>query len=232
MEPGANGPGAADYSGTGSGREGPLRAAGPESSPRAWKMTPSYYPLAQERQPCATVRSPTGLDDTRRRMNDKRERDQERYRLHAAVCRVLPDPKRLMLLDVLGEGEHSVGELADRLGCMLANASQHLTVLRSAGLVGTRRDGNTIYYHLAEPEILAACDVIHRIVGRRMGLITERRRSANPSMQSRGSDDHVYHATPVQIGVAQPFRLASPSRLAPASPNAPMSSSSGPVRRD
>ena len=106
-------------------------------------------------------------------MNDKRERDQERYRLHAEVCRVLTDPKRLMLLNVLREGEHSVGGLADRLGCMLANASQHLTVLRSAGLVGTRRDGNTIYYHLAEQEILAACDVIHRMVGRRMGLITE-----------------------------------------------------------
>ncbi len=106
-------------------------------------------------------------------MNDTRDLDQERYRLHAEVCRVLTDPKRLMLLDVLGEGEYSVGELADRLGCMLANASQHLTVLRSAGLVGTRRDGNTIYYHLAEPEILAACDVIHRIVGRRMGLIRE-----------------------------------------------------------
>jgi DNA-binding transcriptional ArsR family regulator len=106
-------------------------------------------------------------------MNATRELDQERYRLHAEVCRVLTDPKRLMLLDVLREGEHSVGELADRLGCMLANASQHLTVLRSAGLVGSRRDGNTIYYHLAEPEILAACDVIHRIVGRRMGLIRE-----------------------------------------------------------
>ncbi len=103
-------------------------------------------------------------------MDDTRQRDPERYRLHAEVCRVLTDPKRLMLLDVLRDGERSVTELSDEIGCTLANASQHLSVLRTAGLVGTRRDGTTIYYHLAEPEIVAACDVIHRIVGRRMGL--------------------------------------------------------------
>lgn len=46
-------------------------------------------------------------------MNDKGYRDPERYRLHAEVCRVLTDPKRLMLLDVLREGEHSVGDLSE-----------------------------------------------------------------------------------------------------------------------
>jgi DNA-binding transcriptional ArsR family regulator len=101
-------------------------------------------------------------------MNDKCYRDPERYRLHAEVCRVLTDPKRLMLLDVLREGEHSVGDLAEELGCNLANASQHLAVLRSAGLVDTRRVGTTILYSLAEPELVEACDVIHRIVGRRL----------------------------------------------------------------
>jgi ArsR family transcriptional regulator, virulence genes transcriptional regulator len=101
-------------------------------------------------------------------MKDKANRDPERYRLHAEVCRVLTDPKRLMLLDVLREGEHSVGELADELGCSLANASQHLAVLRSAGLVDTRRDGTTIRYRLAEPSLIAACDVIHEIVERRL----------------------------------------------------------------
>jgi len=101
-------------------------------------------------------------------MKDKSYRDPERYRLHAEVCRVLTDPKRLMLLDVLREGEHSVGDLAEELGCNLANASQHLAVLRSAGLVDTRRAGTSVLYSLAEPELVEACDVIHRIVGRRL----------------------------------------------------------------
>jgi DNA-binding transcriptional ArsR family regulator len=104
-------------------------------------------------------------------MNDKRYRDPERYRLHAEVCRVLTDPKRLMILDVLREGEHSVGDLAEELGCSMANASQHLAVLRSAGLVGTRRSGTTVLYHLAEPALVEACDVIHRIVGRRLAAM-------------------------------------------------------------
>ena len=101
-------------------------------------------------------------------MNDNGYRDPERYRLHAEVCRVLTDPKRLMILDMLREGEHSVGDLAEELGCNLANASQHLAVLRSAGLVDTRRAGTSVLYSLAEPELVEACDVIHRIVGRRL----------------------------------------------------------------
>jgi ArsR family transcriptional regulator, virulence genes transcriptional regulator len=101
-------------------------------------------------------------------MNDTGSRDLESYRLHAEVCQVLTDPKRLMLLDVLRVGERSVGELARELGCSLANASQHLAVLRSAGLVGTRRTGTTILYRLSEPDLMEACDVIERIVGRRL----------------------------------------------------------------
>jgi DNA-binding transcriptional ArsR family regulator len=113
-------------------------------------------------------------------MNSSTERDPERYRLHVEVCRVLTDPKRLMLLDVLRQGERSVGELADELGCALPNASQHLAVLRAAGLVATRRDGNTIRYHLAEPEIVTACDAIHLIVGRRMALAEPAALMASP----------------------------------------------------
>lgn len=81
---------------------------------------------------------------------------------------MLTDPKRLMLLDVLRDGEHSVGDLAEELGCNLANVSQHLAVLRSAGLVDTRRAGTSIMYSLAEPDLVEACDVIHPIVGRRL----------------------------------------------------------------
>ena len=87
---------------------------------------------------------------------------------------MLTDPKRLMLLDVLRGGERSVGELAQELGCSLSNASQHLAVLRSAGLVDTRRTGTTIVYRMSEPELLEACDVIQRIVGRRLAIRADR----------------------------------------------------------
>ena len=92
----------------------------------------------------------------------------EHYRLHADVCKVLTDPKRLMLLDALRGGERSVGELALAIGVALPNASQHLAILRGAGLVEGRRSGTTVTYRLAEPTIADACDIIHAIVARRL----------------------------------------------------------------
>jgi len=96
-----------------------------------------------------------------------------RYRLHAEICKVLTDPRRLMLIDALRPGERPVGELAGAVGLSLANVSQHLAVLRHAGLVDTRRAGTFIYYRLSEPELVAACDIIERIVDRRVGHSTQ-----------------------------------------------------------
>lgn len=92
----------------------------------------------------------------------------ERYRLHAEICKVLTDPKRLMLIDALRPGERSVGELADMVGLSLANVSQHLAVLRHAGLVMTRRAGTSIHYRLSESDLVLACDIIERIARRRL----------------------------------------------------------------
>lgn len=97
------------------------------------------------------------------------ERRQARYRAHAEICKVLTDPKRLMLIDLLRRGARSVGALAEEAGLSLANTSQHLAVLRHAGLVDTRRAGTSIHYRVSEPELVAACDIIERIVERRLG---------------------------------------------------------------
>ena len=100
--------------------------------------------------------------------------DPERYRLHAELCKVLTDPKRLALLDALRTGERSVGDLAESIGATLANTSQHLAVMRAAGLVESARDGKTIRYRIAEPAITEACDIIRGIIERRL----ERRSAA------------------------------------------------------
>jgi ArsR family transcriptional regulator len=95
-------------------------------------------------------------------------READAFRLHAELCKVLTDPKRLMVLQALRAGERSVGELADVVGMSLPNASQHLSVMRHAGLVATRREGTTVFYSLAEPRIAQACDIVHQIVLDRM----------------------------------------------------------------
>ena len=85
------------------------------------------------------------------------ELERQRY---AAVGRALADPKRLCVLECLARGEQSVGDLSSQVGCQIPNMSQHLAVLRSAGLVTTRRDGSTIYYRLSDPRVLEAYQLI------------------------------------------------------------------------
>lgn len=84
-------------------------------------------------------------------------------RRYAAVGRALADPKRLCVLESLASGELSVGDLSALVGCQVPNMSQHLAVLRSAGLVTTRRDGNTVFYRLADPRVLEAYRLIQDI---------------------------------------------------------------------
>ena len=83
----------------------------------------------------------------------------------AAVARALAAAKRLCVLQCLGEGELSVRDLSERVGCHVPNMSQHLAVLRNSGLVLTRRDGNVIYYRVADLRILEACRLLQSISG-------------------------------------------------------------------
>lgn len=86
------------------------------------------------------------------------------YERRARICQALADPKRLRLIEELREGERSVGDLADALGISYPNASQHLTVMREAGLVSTRREGSSVFYRLAYPRIAEACDIVRDIL--------------------------------------------------------------------
>jgi DNA-binding transcriptional ArsR family regulator len=90
------------------------------------------------------------------------EFDRQRY---AAVGRALADPKRLCVLESLASGELSVSDLSTRVGCQVPNMSQHLAVLRSAGLVQSRRDGSTVFYRLADVRVLEAYRLIQSLAG-------------------------------------------------------------------
>ena len=79
------------------------------------------------------------------------------------IGRALADPKRLCVLESLAIGELSVSDLSARVGCQVPNMSQHLAVLRNAGLVTSRREGSTIFYRLADPRVLEAYRLIQDI---------------------------------------------------------------------
>lgn len=81
---------------------------------------------------------------------DKRAFKDQIYAVFADIAKALGNGHRLELIDLLGQAERSVEELAHLAGLSTANASQHLQVLRRAGLVKTRRDGVRIFYRLAD----------------------------------------------------------------------------------
>jgi DNA-binding transcriptional ArsR family regulator len=78
--------------------------------------------------------------------------------LIAGRFRALSEPTRIRLLDRLREGEASVHELTESIGSTQQNVSKHLGVLRQAGIVGRRRDGNYVYYSIADEGVFALCE--------------------------------------------------------------------------
>jgi len=73
-----------------------------------------------------------------------------------------------MIIHHLRDGPKSVGELTELLGSKQSNTSQHLSVLRKAGVVGAERRGNTVQYRLAIPRVAAACDMVREAVAERL----------------------------------------------------------------
>jgi len=81
----------------------------------------------------------------------------------ARLLRALANNNRLMLLCLLVDGEHSVGELNARLDLSQSALSQHLAVLREDGLVTTRREAQTIFYALADGPAQRIIETLHGI---------------------------------------------------------------------
>ncbi|MGA8925148.1 MAG: metalloregulator ArsR/SmtB family transcription factor [Solirubrobacterales bacterium] len=74
--------------------------------------------------------------------------------------RVLGEPMRISLLDVLREGEASVRELQEATGASQQNVSQHLGVLLRSGIVDRRKQGNFSVYSIADPTVFALCEEV------------------------------------------------------------------------
>jgi DNA-binding transcriptional ArsR family regulator len=97
---------------------------------------------------------------------------EEIYELQANVLRMLAHPRRLEILQVLAEGPIEVGRLAGRLGVSQPNVSQHLALLRSAGLVEVERNGREVRYHLTDPEVIRACSIMRGFLERRINHLS------------------------------------------------------------
>ena len=86
------------------------------------------------------------------------------YELHADVCKIFSHAKRLEILNTLKDREMSAGELSEHIGINKANLSQHMSVLKSKGVILSKREGVNIYYRIANPKIIQACDLMREVL--------------------------------------------------------------------
>jgi ArsR family transcriptional regulator len=86
------------------------------------------------------------------------------YEMQVQICKAFANSTRLRILDLLAKQEHPVSALQAELGITAANVSQHLAILKAAGVVTTRRDGKQIFCSLTIPEVKQACHLIRNVL--------------------------------------------------------------------
>jgi DNA-binding transcriptional ArsR family regulator len=86
------------------------------------------------------------------------------YKLKAEFFRTLGHPARIRILELLAIEDRSVGELLPEIGIESSNLSQQLGVLRRAGVVDARKDGNTVIYSIASPDIAELLAVARKVL--------------------------------------------------------------------
>jgi DNA-binding transcriptional ArsR family regulator len=107
--------------------------------------------------------------------------------IQTTLLRALASAHRLRIIHLLGERPREVNELARELGLAQAAVSQHLAAMRGVGLVGSTRDGRSVRYQLADPEILAACDLMRGVIVRRLSALGSLAAAASHDTADRGA---------------------------------------------
>lgn len=96
------------------------------------------------------------------------EKDKTIFEMQSEVCKCLASPKRLEILNALKSGEKTVSELVQIVGVPKANISQHLAVMRHAGILKSRRNGVSIYYRVSNPKVIKACVLMKEVLTEQM----------------------------------------------------------------
>lgn len=86
------------------------------------------------------------------------------YNLHADICKTIANPRRQAIIDTIRDREMTVSEIIRITGISQANLSQHLAILRSKGVLKSRREGNNIFYSVSDFRIIEAYDLISRVL--------------------------------------------------------------------
>ncbi len=90
--------------------------------------------------------------------------EQEVYERQVGICKAFANPTRLHILDLVARRDYPAADLQKHLSISKANLSQHLAILKAAGVVVTHRDGKRVHCHLAIPEVKKACSLIRKVL--------------------------------------------------------------------
>lgn len=86
------------------------------------------------------------------------------YAYHADMCKVFSHPKRLEVINVLRDGEMTVSELVQKLGLTIGNLSQHLSMMKERRILLSRKEGNMVYYRIANPKLIPCFDMMREML--------------------------------------------------------------------
>jgi DNA-binding transcriptional ArsR family regulator len=103
------------------------------------------------------------------------------YLLQAELCRAIGHPHRIHILDLLSKNERTATQLRTSLGIGKVNLSQHLSLLKQAGLIRSRQRGREALYCLAIPEITDACQLVRNVLAVRLQQGTKLAKSLEAS---------------------------------------------------
>jgi ArsR family transcriptional regulator len=90
------------------------------------------------------------------------------YEMHAEICRMFSNPRRLEIIDHLRDGEMTVGQLVELTGLTQPALSQHLSLMWHYGVLARRKEGVNVYYALSDPKIAQAFDIFRKILMERL----------------------------------------------------------------
>ena len=90
--------------------------------------------------------------------------EQQILERQVVICKAFANATRLRMLDLLGQGEWGASDLQENLAVSMPNLSQHLAILKAAGVVRTRKQGKQVFCSLAFPEVKSACRLIRDVL--------------------------------------------------------------------
>ena len=86
------------------------------------------------------------------------------FLLHANICKTLANPRRLEIINALGDNEFTATQLVEKIHISKANLSQHMSILIQKGVVLSRREGTNVFYKLSDTKITEACDLMREVL--------------------------------------------------------------------